>query len=90
AFHSHGPYGTLHRVAVAAAYRGRGLAREMMQLGEDLALGSGCTALRCDTHPLNKPMQALLASCGYTLRGAIRLTDTVERDPVRLVYEKVF
>lgn len=90
AFLAHEPYGTLHRVAVAAPYRGRGLSNEMMQLGEDLALGSGCTSVRSDTHPQNKPMQALLESRGYTLRGTIRLTNGAEQDPVRVVYEKVF
>ncbi|MCD7769206.1 MAG: GNAT family N-acetyltransferase [Oscillospiraceae bacterium] len=75
---------------MVAPYRGRGLSNEMMQLGEDLALGSGCTSVRSDTHPQNKPMQALLESRGYTLWGAIRLTNGAEQDPVRVVYEKVF
>ncbi len=86
----HAPYGTLHRVVVAAAYRGRGIASEMMQLGEDLALGMGCGSVRSDTHPQNRPMRGLLEARGYVCRGEIRLSDGAERDPVRVLYEKVF
>ena len=84
------PYATFHRVAVKAAYRGRGLADEMMQLAEDLAMGRGYASARVDTHADNGPMQALLKRRGYTRCGVVTLTDTIEHDPLRVGYEKVF
>ncbi len=84
------PYGVIHRTAVKAAYRGRGLAHEMMQLCEDLALGSGCASVRADTHEDNRAMRTLLERRGYVCCGEIWLQDTVEKDPKRVCYEKVF
>ncbi len=87
---SRGPYATVHRTAVKAAYRGRGLADEMMQLCEDLALGRGFASVRADTHADNAAMRRLLEKRGYAYCGAVTLTDTVEKDPERVCYEKVF
>ena len=92
AWHTDGqaPYATVHRTAVKAAYRGRGLADEMMQLCEDLALGRGYASVRADTHADNRAMRRLLEKRGYALCGTVTLTDTVEKDPERVCYEKVF
>ena len=84
------PYATVHRVAVKAAYRGRGLADEMMQLCEDLAMGRGYGSVRVDTHADNRPMRSLLERRGYKRCGVVTLTETVEHDPLRVGYEKVF
>ena len=84
------PYGTIHRAAVKDAYRGRGLAGEMMQLCEDLAQGSGCASVRVDTHENNQAMRRLLEKRGYVYCGVVYLTDTVEKDNKRVCYEKVF
>ncbi len=83
-------YATIHRVAVKSAYRGRGLADEMMQLCEDLALGRGYVSIRVDTHADNLSMQALLKRRGYTRCGVITLPGTIEHDPLRIGYEKIF
>ncbi len=80
----------IHRTAVRAAYRGRGLADEMFQLCEDLALGRGCGSVRIDTHERNRPMRAVLERRGYAYCGVIELKDTPEKDPWRVCYEKVF
>ena len=84
------PYATIHRTAVKDAYRGRGLAMEMMQLCEDLALGRGFGSVRIDTHEDNKAMQGLLRKRGYTLCGTVYLHHGPERSLKRLAYEKVF
>ena len=83
-------YATIHRVAVGAAYRGRGLADEMMALGEDLAMGRGFGSVRVDTHEKNLSMRRLLERRGYVCCGTVTLTDTIEKDPLRVCYEKVF
>ena len=84
------PYATIHRAAVKAAYRGRGLADEMLQLCEDLALGRGYGSVRADTHPDNRAMRTVLERRGYALCGQIYLTRSTESDRRRLAYEKVF
>ena len=83
-------YATIHRAAVKAAYRGRGLADEMFQLCEDLALGRGYGSVRVDTHPDNRVMRRLLERRGYALCGRITLARSTESDRRRLGYEKVF
>ena len=83
-------YATVHRLAVRAPYRGRGLADEMMQLCEDIALGRGFGSVRVDTHADNRPMRAMLERRGYVHCGVIYLTDGAEADPKRVCYEKVF
>ena len=84
-----GGYGAIHRVAVRAAYRGRGLAGEMLQFGEDIIRGMGFGSVRIDTHEDNQPMRGLLRKLGYTRCGVFYLTDTVEKDKKRVGYEKL-
>ncbi len=84
-----GGYGTVHRLAAGAAYRGRGLAGEMMQFAEDILRGMGFASVRADTHEDNAPMRALLQKRGYTRCGVLYLTDTVEKDNKRVGYEKL-
>lgn len=83
-------YGAIHRVAVKAAYRRRGLAQEMMQLGEDLLYGTGYGSVRMDTHRNNDAMRGMLEKRGYVYCGEVRLNTSIEPDPWRVCYEKVF
>ena len=83
-------YGAIHRVAVKAAYRRRGLAQEMMQLGEDLLCGTGYGSVRIDTHRNNTAMRKMLEKRGFVCCGELRLMNTIEPDPWRVGYEKVF
>ncbi len=83
-------YATVHRLAALPAYRGRGLADEMLALCEDLALGRGFGSVRVDTHPDNRPMRHLLERRGYEPCGVIQLASKAEKDPTRVCYEKVF
>jgi tRNA (guanine-N1)-methyltransferase len=83
-------YGVIHRTAVKAEYRGKGLANEMMQLAEDIVLGSGKASVRADTHEDNKAMRRLLEGRGYTACGVVWLKDGEESCKKRIGYEKVF
>ena len=83
-------YGVIHRVAVKDAYRGRGLAQEMMQLAEDIILGRGFASVRIDTHEDNLTMQNLLKKRGYTPCGVVWLHGGPETCKKRIGLEKIF
>ena len=83
------PCAVLHRCAVAAKYRGTGLADKLMQLVEQRARELGLRCIRTDTHRKNKPMQRLLRENGYRYRGNIRVTVGEGHDPARQAYEKL-
>jgi tRNA (guanine37-N1)-methyltransferase len=89
AWKTEGAYGAVHRVAVSAACRGSGVARQMFSLAEDLCLGWGRGSLRIDTHPGNAPMQRLLQKCGFERCGTIHLVGGPEDGQARLAFEKV-
>ena len=82
-------YATLHRMAVKKEYRGRGVAREMFSLAEDLARGLGKQSLRADTHADNRAMRQLLESVGFQSCGMITLRRSSEHDRLRIGYEKI-
>lgn len=66
-----GPYVVIHRLAVAAAFRGRGLAREMMLRAEGVARSRGVGSIRVDTNHDNAEMLGLLAALGYARCGTV-------------------
>ena len=83
------PYVSVHRLMAGDKYRGTGVAREMMSLAEDLAMGYGCGCVRVDTHEGNKPMMGLLKGLGYKDCGVFRLqAGTTEAGQLRTVFEK--
>ena len=84
-----GNYTGIHRVAVSEDCRGSGVARQMFALAEDLSLGWGRASLRIDTHPGNRPMQRLLAKCGFARCGSISLASGPEAGHERIAFEKV-
>lgn len=75
-----GPYGVLHRVAVAGAARGRGAAAACFAW-----CFARCGNLRADTHADNAPMQRALEKAGFVRCGAIRLAD----GSPRIAYQKI-
>lgn len=77
------PAFALHRVALADAFRGRGLGIRLLALAEAEALRHGGRAVRVDTAADNRPMRRLLERAGYACRGPHLLA----WGP-RLVYEK--
>jgi GNAT superfamily N-acetyltransferase len=68
---SSGPYVVIHRVATAKAVKGRGLATELFNLIEDLALSKNTYSIKVDTNFDNLPMLKTLAKLGYTYCGEI-------------------
>jgi len=83
------PYASVHRVMVQPEWRSAGLAAEMLQLCEDLAMGRGFASVKVDTHPGNGPMNGLLRKCGYTHCGTIYTVGGDEAGQQRRAYEKL-
>ena len=79
----------LHRGAVAARYRGSGMAQKMMRFVDERALALGLRCIRTDTHRKNKPMQRLLRESGYRYRGNLQVFVEPGRDTARQAYEKI-
>lgn len=82
-------YCVLHRSAVAAEYRGTGMADFMMKCVEDRCREFNCKSIRVDTHRKNKPMLNLLRNHGYRYRGNIEVFLEEGHDPARQAFEKL-
>ena len=78
----------LHRNAVAADWRGTGMADHLMQAAEQLAREGGAHAVRVDTHRHNGAQKKLLERHGYRFCGNI-LCDEPGHDPRRQAFEKL-
>ena len=79
----------LHRCAVAAKYRGSGVAEKMIRFIDERALARSLRCIRTDTHKKNKPMQSLLRESGYRYRGNVLVQVNEGHDPARQAYEKI-
>ncbi|MED9957728.1 MAG: GNAT family N-acetyltransferase [Christensenellales bacterium] len=73
------PYACIHRLAVCAERRGKGVADAMLSACEAQALAQGLDAVRIDTHRDNHAMQRLLLRNGYVRCGIIYLESGSER-----------
>ena len=82
-----GAYGSLHRVCVADAAKGHGVAGALFRQGLVLTEAAGLPALRIDTHPGNLPMRRALEKAGFTPCGTIILQEGCEAGGVRVAYE---
>ena len=78
-----GPYGLVHRMAVADGERGKGVAAEFLRQVEEMARERGVKAFRIDTNYDNRPMLRLLERTGFTYCGKV-----VYRSGERLAFEK--
>ncbi len=78
----------LHRNAVAADWRGTGMADHLMQAAEQLAREGSAHAIRVDTHRHNGAQKKLLERHGYRFCGNI-LCDDPGHDPRRQAFEKL-
>jgi len=78
-------YGVIHRIAVGANYRGKGIAKFISSESEKLLIKNNIASMRIDTHEDNKGMQSLLKGLDYTYCGIIYLEDGDKR----LAYEKI-
>ena len=88
-WHYPGAYCTLHRAAVAAAYRGSGMADRVMEFVDAESEKLGFRAVRTDTHRRNTAMKKLLERHGYRYRGNVLILCEPEHDPRRQAFEKV-
>ena len=79
----------LHRCAVAASYRGSGMAQKLMRFVDERTLALGLRCVRTDTHRKNKSMQRLLRESGYRYRGNLQILVEPGHDPSRQAYEKI-
>lgn len=79
------PYATVHRIAIAASYKGKGLSHTIMRAVEALCLENDIQDIRVDTQEDNLAMQGLLKKAGYTYCGIIFLADGQKR----LAYQKI-
>jgi GNAT superfamily N-acetyltransferase len=77
-------YTAVHRVAVALASRGTGVAGEILRFAEQKAKEHGHASLRIDTHEGNVVMRRMLEKNGFVYCGVIFLQDGAER----VAYEK--
>ncbi|WP_156018157.1 GNAT family N-acetyltransferase [Streptococcus ruminantium] len=78
--HNHPLYTTIHRVAVAAEFRGKG---HILTFLQGIIEGQKGPDFRCDTHDKNLPMQHILEKLGFIYCGKVPL------DGERLAYQKI-
>lgn len=69
----------IHRLAVSQKARGRGIAKKLMTLAEEVSLKAGRYVMRVDTHQLNENMQGLVKRCGFKFAGRIDVADGTPR-----------
>ena len=82
-WHYPGPYGVIHRLAIAPGFRGQGLAAQILAMSEAHLAAQGIRAMRIDTGQDNIVMQRILSRADYTCRSLHHFT----WGP-RLAYEK--
>ncbi len=84
-----GPYAVIHRCAVDAKFRGRGIIGMLFAFACEKARAEGMVSVRVDTHSNNVPMRRALEKNGFSLCGTVYLTEGVEAGSPRVAYEKV-
>lgn len=82
---SDGAYLALHRIAIESAYRGKGVAEEIIRFLCNYSNENDYSSVRVDTHQGNIPMRKMLEKNGFEYCGTIRLLDGQER----VAYEKL-
>lgn len=65
------PYAVVHRMAFAAASRGKGLSHEAFSLVKAFCAEKGVNAIRIDTQEENKVMQHIVAREGFAYCGMV-------------------
>ena len=82
-------YLTLHRIAVSAAARGRGVASFMLRESIAIARERGFKSVRVDTHAGNLPMQGAFLKHGFVRCCDIEITNPIEPNKDRVGFELV-
>jgi len=78
-------YLAIHRVAIAVASRGRGIAERMLAYATDLARERELSSIRIDTHEGNIVMRRMLEKNNFTYCGVIY----IENGDARVAYERI-
>ena len=73
------PYAVLHRIAVAEACKGRGVAAQAVAFVAEAFAPRGARSIRGDTHADNHSMRRMLEKAGFSLCGVIHLADGAPR-----------
>lgn len=68
-----GSYASIHRMAMAAFVRGKGLSSLLFSNCIEHARKLGVRSIRVDTHPKNHIMQSAILRAGFVHRGTIRV-----------------
>lgn len=84
-----GPYATIHRCAVNADLRGRGIIGELFSFACEKAAADGMVSVRIDTHADNAPMRRAVEKGGFVFCGDITLAEGPEAGAPRIAFEKV-
>ena len=82
-------YATIHRCAVSAACRGKGIAGFLFEAVCRMAEREGARSVRVDTHPDNVAMRSALAKAGFERCGELRLVGGDEDGDLRFGYERL-
>ena len=77
-------YAVVHRVATAAALKGKGIATQLFLLIEKLAISKHIYSIKVDTNFDNVPMLKILDNLNYTYCGEIFFSGSS-----RMAYEKL-
>lgn len=72
----------LHRLAVAASFRGRGIGKWCMAQAEQIAAAGGYGYLRLDSLPTDERAVTFYRRLGYADRGIIRVESGDSRQPL--------
>lgn len=80
-----GEYAAIHRIAVAAEYKGSGLASVIIKDVEHMCADRNIHSIRVDTHEKNTSMQRLLQKNDFQYCGIIYLEDGSKR----IAFEKI-
>ena len=68
-------YISVHRIAVGARYKGKGVAASLIDRAVARARECGVRDIRCDTHRDNLSMRRMLEKNGFENRGIIYLSE---------------
>lgn len=82
------PYAVLRWACVEPDARRRGVGMFMLDKALGLARAAGCATLRCDIHPRNEEMRALLVRQEFAFRGIVEVRDALGRVKRRAAFER--
>ncbi|MBC3516353.1 GNAT family N-acetyltransferase [Neobittarella massiliensis] len=82
-------YATVHRIAVRANCKGRGVSSYILAQVEAMCRQRQVGSIRVDTHRDNRSMQRLLQKNGFSRCGRIFLCGGAEDGHERIAFEKV-